>query len=228
MSNNNSNKQRKTTATATMTTTTTTNVHKVFQENNLLDENILSLHILSFLSNIQLIQKKAVSTQWRDLCQDVLDSRTNSQRFRWNKTVAQTCGLRASFESATLKTNGWMTLTGYGFNWSMQHLISDHREEDVAGEVSNADIQQGKPEGADVGSLAARRFTACHRVSIWSRAFLDSAHSSGGSRLRLPHRKRSRLALTLSEREEISRAVVAELSLCSIAASFGKAPRQWV
>lgn len=37
-------------------------------------------------------------------------------------------------------------------------------------------------------------------------------------------RRRSRLALTLAEREEISRAVVAGHSICSIAASLGRAP----
>jgi len=42
--------------------------------------------------------------------------------------------------------------------------------------------------------------------------------------IRPPERRRSRLALTLSEREELSRGVVAGLSLRSIAASLGRAP----
>ena len=42
--------------------------------------------------------------------------------------------------------------------------------------------------------------------------------------IRPPQRRRSRRALTLSEREEISRGVVAGLSLRSIAASLGRAP----
>jgi len=29
---------------------------------------------------------------------------------------------------------------GCGFNWSMQHLISNYREEDVENEVSNQDL----------------------------------------------------------------------------------------
>ena len=42
--------------------------------------------------------------------------------------------------------------------------------------------------------------------------------------IRPPEKRRSKLALTLSEREEISRGVVAGLSLRSIAASLGRAP----
>jgi IS30 family transposase len=45
---------------------------------------------------------------------------------------------------------------------------------------------------------------------------------SGG--IRPPPRRRSRLALTLSEREEISRGVVSELSLRAIAAQLGRSP----
>ncbi len=60
--------------------------------------------------------------------------------------------------------------------------------------------------------------------------FFDRGHSSvqrilsetGG--IRPPQRKRSRLALTLSEREEISRGVVAGHSIISIAESLGRAP----
>ena len=42
--------------------------------------------------------------------------------------------------------------------------------------------------------------------------------------IRPPQRQRSRRALTLAEREEISRGVVAGQSLRSIAASLGRAP----
>jgi len=34
---------------------------------------------------------------------------------------------------------GAMTAVGCGFNWSMQHLVSNYREEDVEYEVSNED-----------------------------------------------------------------------------------------
>jgi len=58
----------------------------------------------------------------------------------------------------------------------------------------------------------------------------DRGHSSiqrilaetGG--IRPPKRRRSRLALTLTEREEISRGVIADQSMRSIAASLGRAP----
>ena len=58
----------------------------------------------------------------------------------------------------------------------------------------------------------------------------DRGHSSvqrifgetGG--IRPPQRRRSRLALRLSEREEISRGVVAGHSICLIAESLGRAP----
>ncbi len=61
------------------------------------------------------------------------------------------------------------------------------------------------------------------------RAF-DRGHSSifgqltrtGG--IRPPTRKRSRLALTLSEREEISRGIASQLSLRSIANKLGRPP----
>ncbi len=42
--------------------------------------------------------------------------------------------------------------------------------------------------------------------------------------IRPPPRRRSRLALTLSEREEVSRGVVSHLSLCAIAAQLGRSP----
>ena len=42
--------------------------------------------------------------------------------------------------------------------------------------------------------------------------------------IRPPERKRSKLALTMAEREEISRGVVAGRSMPSIAASLGRAP----
>jgi hypothetical protein len=42
--------------------------------------------------------------------------------------------------------------------------------------------------------------------------------------IRPPIRKRSRLALTLSEREEISRGIVAEQSIRSMALSLGRSP----
>jgi len=45
---------------------------------------------------------------------------------------------------------------GCGFNWSMQHLISKYREEDVEDEVSTKDLLHRRTEGIDVGSLAKK------------------------------------------------------------------------
>jgi IS30 family transposase len=85
------------------------------------------------------------------------------------------------------------------------------------------------------------RYTESQRALIWERwqkgeslqhiaQLFDRNHSSiqpmlgatGG--IRPPARRRSRLALTLAEREEISRAVVAGHSMRSIATQLGRAP----
>src|SRR5215468_2559202 len=84
-------------------------------------------------------------------------------------------------------------------------------------------------------------YSASQRALIWDRwqrgetlhqiaGLFDRYHSSiqgilaetGG--IRPAERRRSRLALTLTEREEISRAVVAGQSIRSIAASLGRPP----
>ncbi|MBI1284972.1 MAG: helix-turn-helix domain-containing protein, partial [Thiobacillus sp.] len=84
-------------------------------------------------------------------------------------------------------------------------------------------------------------YTESQKALMWERwqkgeslqqiaQFFDRNHSSvqgilyetGG--IRPPQRCRSRLALTLPEREEISRAVIAGHSIRSIAASLGRAP----
>ena len=45
---------------------------------------------------------------------------------------------------------------GCGFNWSMQHLNSSYRYEDVENEVSTEDLLLRCTEGIDVGSEAER------------------------------------------------------------------------
>ncbi len=55
-----------------------------------------------------------------------------------------------------------------------------------------------------------------------SSCIFSQLRSTGG--IRPPVRRRSRLALTLAEREEISRGLVAERSIRSIASSLGRAP----
>jgi hypothetical protein len=85
------------------------------------------------------------------------------------------------------------------------------------------------------------KYTAAQRAEIWDRwrrgdslnaigRLFDRPSSSifnmlaltGG--IRPPHRKRSRLALTLSEREEISRGIATHGSSRFIAAQLGRSP----
>ena len=84
-------------------------------------------------------------------------------------------------------------------------------------------------------------FTAAQKAELWERwqkgeglksigrAFGKSSssiysHLSPYGGIRPPPRRRSRLALTLSDREEISRGIVAEQSIRSIAAPLGRSP----
>ena len=85
------------------------------------------------------------------------------------------------------------------------------------------------------------KYTAAQRAEIWDRwqrgeslnsigRLFDRPSSSvfnilaptGG--IRPPPRQRSRLALTLAEREEISRGLVRDLSLRTIVSRLGRAP----
>jgi hypothetical protein len=43
-----------------------------------------------------------------------------------------------------------------GFNRSMQHLISNDREEDVENETATKDLLHSRTKGFDVGSLEER------------------------------------------------------------------------
>ena len=106
----------------------------------------------------------------------------------------------------------------------------------VRDEVSDADILHGQTEVRDVGSLSAMH--ASPAGNGWQRGesmssigrHFNRASSSifphlaqfGG--IRPPVRKRSRFALSLSEREEISRGLVSELSLRSIAKNLNRSP----
>ena len=63
-----------------------------------------------------------------------------------------------------------------------------------------------------IGGLFDRSHTSVQRI----------LGETGG--IRPPQRRRSRLALSLSEREEVSRGVVAGRSIRSIAESLGRAP----
>jgi DNA-binding NarL/FixJ family response regulator len=78
-----------------------------------------------------------------------------------------------------------------------------------------------KPEGIDVGVLAARRISSEDRAVVWTKPIQQILAATGG--IRPAQRSRSRLALTLAEREEISRAVVTGQSIRSIAIALGRA-----
>jgi hypothetical protein len=111
-----------------------------------------------------------------------------------------------------------------GLNRSTQHFIS-----------------QGEMECALMGQRFHRGFTAAEKTELWDRwkrgeslkaigrafgkpsssiYFLVAPH--GG--IRPAQRRRSRLALTLAEREVISRGVTAHQSVRSIARLLGRAP----
>ena len=88
-------------------------------------------------------------------------------------------------------------------------------------------------------------FTAADKALMWDRwqqggslqaiaQLFDRTHGSvagilaRSSGIRPPDRKRSRWALTRSEREEISRGVVAGQSIRAIASSQGRAAKSWL
>ena len=52
------------------------------------------------------------------------------------------------------------------FNRSMQHLISNYREEDVAHEAATKDLLHARTENANVGPLASRGLNVCHSAVI--------------------------------------------------------------
>src|SRR6478752_10219801 len=76
-----------------------------------------------------------------------------------------------------------------------------------------------------MGSLEARRVAEGDRTSFWQAVIVDLSFlvaPHGG--IRPAQRRRSRLALTLPEREVISRGVTAHQSVRSIARLLGRAP----
>lgn len=82
----------------------------------------------------------------------------------------------------------------------------------------------GYPEGTDVGAMEGWEHPSSDRAPF------DRSHSSvngilaKSGRIKPLERRRSKLALTLAEREEISRCVVAGRSIRAIAREFGRAP----
>jgi len=75
-----------------------------------------------------------------------------------------------------------------------------------------------------VGALAARGIAEGDWASIWQAVVVDLFSGGAAWRIRPAPRRRSRLALTLAEREEISRGIAGARSMRSMARLLGHAP----
>jgi transposase, IS30 family len=97
-------------------------------------------------------------------------------------------------------------------------------EEDVVDEIPKEDLLHRKSESTDGGRW--QKGDSLHQIAL----LFDRNHSSiqrilaETGRIRPPQRRRSRLTLTITEREEISRAIVADQSMRSIATRLGRSP----
>ena len=118
-----------------------------------------------------------------------------------------------------------MTAIGLEFNWWMQHTLDALEAQGVLQMKQRPRIYYSASQRALIWERW-RKGETIHQIA----GLFDRGHSSiqrilaesGG--MGPAERHRSRLALTLSEREEISRGVVAGGSIRSIAASLGRAP----
>jgi hypothetical protein len=61
-------------------------------------------------------------------------------------------------------------------NRSMQYLISNCREEDVANEVRNEELLRGSIQDIDVRLLAERRIAQFYWWLFWPQSFIDTDH----------------------------------------------------
>src|SRR6185436_19033663 len=106
----------------------------------------------------------------------------------------------------------------------MQHTDHCVGRRSVAGEVPHTHVLHRRPEGRDVGAVEARLDTAsdCSFVRSHHGSVRGIFERTGG--FRPPQRSRSPIALTLAEREEISRSVAEGQSIRSTAARLGRAP----
>jgi len=75
-----------------------------------------------------------------------------------------------------------------------------------------------------MGSLEARGVAEGDRTSFWQAVIVDLFLVAPHGGIRPAERRRSRLALTLAEREVISRGVTAHRSARSIARLLGRSP----
>ncbi len=106
----------------------------------------------------------------------------------------------------------------------MQHNGSCVSSGSVADEVPNPDLLQREPESVNVGTLAERRIASAYCATVRSESLIDTGNSGEDRRNTAGTATSSRPALTLAEREEISRSLVAGDSIRLVASRLGRAP----
>ena len=107
----------------------------------------------------------------------------------------------------------------------MQHTDHCVSRRSVADEVPHTHLLHGRPEGLDVGAMEGKA-GRCTRLLSCSIALIPRFEAFWPGPVAFDHRngRRCAIALTLAEREEISRAVAEGQSIRSIAARLGRAP----
>ncbi|WP_083554336.1 helix-turn-helix domain-containing protein [Paracoccus sp. SM22M-07] len=114
--------------------------------------------------------------------------------------------------SAGADSTGGRNILVFLQRWSVSH------------EVSHADVLHRGTKIGDVGSMAAWRVVRFDRPKFWARVLVKFSPSGTHGRYQPPARVRSRIALTLREREEVSRGLAAGLTLSAIAHDLARAP----
>ena len=105
----------------------------------------------------------------------------------------------------------------------MQHTDRCASSRSVADEVPHAHLLQRCPEGLDVGAMEARLDAPPDRAAVQSGSYLGPRHSVADWWHSTTATEPSTIALTLAEREEISRAMAEGQSVRSIAARLDRA-----
>ncbi len=118
---------------------------------------------------------------------------------------------------------GFRSGKGGDLNWSTQHFTFE-MEVECDGTTTEAAFLYGNGECRDLGRMAQRRRSQVDRPCLRQDLVSIFAHLCPTGGIRPPPRRRSRLALTLAEREEISRGVAHGQSLRRIARSLERAP----
>lgn len=106
----------------------------------------------------------------------------------------------------------------------MQHTKLCTSRRSVADEAKTKNLLYGSPENSHVGALEEGRIAPANRSVVRSKPLIDTANSRRVWRYLPAQRQRSRLALSLAEREEISRSLAIGHPIRQIARSLGRAP----